>query len=709
MRTRYFALAALTALTLGACSQETQPDTQAARFDLTQAASCDDLLGMLRADAKTKVHATASSYLSAGPYGYHGGVDTNFGGSGGTTAGGGGAAGGAPAPPSGHSETNNQVGGVDEADIVKTDGEHLYVLHGEELYVIDSWPAQSLAIDKSIGIEGQPYEMFVEDGKAIVFSRANLEKPTGSSSSGSAGAASGASSPYPYYGGNFTKITVIDVTSAEPTVLRESYVEGGYTSSRRHGKTVRAVINGGLQLPPEVYSMEFLYQDYAGSGFDFGWPSPANYDKNLWKAAVEGWRQKALAAIDAAPLSSWLPAEAEKKDGVVSWTAPNCTKFYAPAPGMSDDGVVQVVSLELNALSAPLGGVAILGAASEVYANHSVMLLAHQRWGGSFAGWSAFAYKEETVLHRFALGDTSVAYTASGKIPGHIHDQFSLDEQDGIVRVSTTERVPDEGDWNSATVNRLLTLSRTGSKLEILGDTGPLAKGETIYSTRFVGNRGYIVTFRQVDPLFVVDLANPAAPTVLGELKIPGFSDYMHPLGPGHLLTIGRDTEENEWGGVTDKGLALQIFDVQDPEAPTLSHKKSFQGYGYSEANHEHKAFTFWAEKGLLGFPYVGYGDDYGSSFKSTLEVFKVDATSGFTQLGSIDHTALTSELCEASPYGCGYGYGYGVEVRRGVFIDDFVYSVSYGGVLVHHGADLSTPVATLPLPAPKGYPGYYY
>lgn len=711
MRIRTIALALISAAA-SACGTATSSDQPigSQRVELTKAADCNQLLTLLRGDAKAKVQKVADKMLQEGPtqYPYYsgGGGISGAGGFGasagaaGSGGAGGGAAGGAGAP-SGHSETNTQVAGVDEADIVKTDGEHIYLLHGEELYVLDSWPAQSLAIEKSVGIEGTPYEMFVDDGKAVVFSRVYVEDGSNAGGGGAGGL------PPSYYYGNFTKITVLDVAGAQPAVLRESYVEGSYESSRRHDDSVRAVISGGFKAPPELYDTSFMWDDYGQYGYYGGYGaaaggggSPPQLDLVKWQKAVIAWRDTALAAIDATPLEAWLPREAERKNGQLAWTAPACSKFYAPGPGASDDGVTQVVSLDLAQLDAPLGGATILGNASEVYANHSVMVLSHNVWNGG-GMLSEPMPVDQTVLHEFDISSAGkIAYTGSGKIDGHVHDQFSIDEKDGILRVTVTENTFDNEDWwSSTTVNRLVTLHNQGGQLLELGNSGQLAPGETIYSTRFLGDRAYVVTFRQVDPLFVLDLSNPAKPHVLGELKIPGFSDYMHPLDSGHLLTIGRNTKDNGAGGVTDDGLLLQIFDVTNPLSPQLSHKVAFQKDGYSDANSNHKAFTFWADKGLLAFPFVGWGGDY--SYSSSLEVFQVDAQTGFSALGSIDHTAMTSSLCQSDPY-CQYSSL--PEVRRGVFIDDFVYSISLGGVLVHEVANLSQPVATLPLPAPKGY-----
>ncbi|MDH3843588.1 MAG: beta-propeller domain-containing protein, partial [Myxococcales bacterium] len=202
--------------------------------------------------------------------------------------------------------------------------------------------------------------------------------------------------------------------------------------------------------------------------------------------------------------------------------------------------------------------------------------------------------------------------------------------------------------------------------------------------------------FRQIDPLFAIDLSDPTKPTVLGELKIPGFSDYMHPLGDDHLLTIGRDIDEQTQ---INNGTALQIFDVSNPANPVQKFK-ALVGQGFSEANRNHKAFNFYADQGILAFPFVSNEGD----FSSTLELWDVSADAGLSRRGSVDHSALVINDCggwippidgafvgDAFYRDCGYF----PQVSRGVFIDEYIYSISHGGVLVHNVGDLETPVAT--------------
>ena len=217
---------------------------------------------------------------------------------------------------------------------------------------------------------------------------------------------------------------------------------------------------------------------------------------------------------------------------------------------------------------------------------------------------------------------------------------------------------------------------------------------------RFVGQRGYVTTFRQIDPLFVVDLSTPTALKVLGALTIPGFSEYMQPIDDNHLLTIGRNADANGH----EQGLALKIFDVTNGASPTVVHEFAYTGqeYGSSDAEYDHKAFTYFAEKGLLAFPYYAYGTGVNGGMHSSLELFKVDLAGGFTKLGSVDSTTIE----QSSPQGYCGGY-YGPSVRRGVFLENFVYSVSYAGVVAKDTNNLAAAGAQVALPAPQINSGY--
>ncbi|KYG08559.1 hypothetical protein BE21_22970, partial [Sorangium cellulosum] len=757
------------------------PDESASqRAALHRAQSCDDLEALLKQDALAKMNAQIdamiASYAAIGD-----GRGVGFGGPGVAVPGGAADPTGVPSPTPpqsdspedaaaggesdapAHSDTNTQVAGVDEADIVKTDGNNLYILHDQSFYTLTAWPASSLAVGSSLAIEGSPIEMFVADDKVVVYSSVNgasiYEKagveprpgyydyridigialpagagaptgtpgsapgsgpdqddapvpPEGSGTPSNPGDADpppdGADEPAePLPGGDteptppdgapspdepttdappppdvyapLTKLTVLSLAGGAPTVARELYFEGGYASSRRAGEDVRTVLSGGAHGPVLNY-----------------WPTDLTAfpeTAEAWTAAFEQLRAENTAIIEGSSLSAWLPYRFEKEGETVTELGASCADFYVPEAGTTSYGLTQIESIDLADLDEAPASTSIIGATDTVYSSHDALYVAARSWQAPTAPSAVNASTDVTHLHKFDLvaDPSQPRYVASGSVPGHILNQFSLDEHNGKLRVSTTAMVPGTERWT--TRNGVFILEAQGAELSRIGAITDLAPGEQIRSTRFIGDRGYVVTFLRVDPLFVLDLSDPESPSVAGELKIPGFSEYMHPLDDGHLLAIGRDGDEN--GVVT--GLALQIFDVTDPSAPTLLHKESLEGdYTSSEAEYNHKAFTYYGERDVLAFPVVSYDRETGA-VASTLELFNVDIAEGFSHLGAVDHSGFFSATS-----GC-YYYG-GAAVNRGVFIEDHVYSISYGGVLVNALDDLATPVASLPLPAPTSW-----
>jgi uncharacterized secreted protein with C-terminal beta-propeller domain len=233
-------------------------------------------------------------------------------------------------------------------------------------------------------------------------------------------------------------------------------------------------------------------------------------------------------------------------------------------------------------------------------------------------------------------------------------------------------------------------LAESGGQLVEKGTVGGLGKGEQIYAVRFAGTKGYVVTFRQVDPLYVLDLADAAAPTIAGELKVEGFSSYIHPLDAGHLLTVGRDADAE--GRV--KGLKLEIFDVTNPAAPaSVTRELIGDDWGtWSEAQYDPHAFQYFGARSLLAIPVSGWAPVAEGSdtweYHSDLVVFKV-ANDAIAKLGTVSHIGLLDELGVNT--GCRSWWGWNVAyISRGIFIEDYVYSVSNLGVVVHDTRDLA-------------------
>ena len=277
----------------------------------------------------------------------------------------------------------------------------------------------------------------------------------------------------------------------------------------------------------------------------------------------------------------------------------------------------------------------ILGSGDTIYMNAENLYIARQNWLSD----SESSGKVTTDIYRFSANEASLNYTGSGSVDGYIINQYSMDEYNGFFRIATTST---DSDWNES--NNVFILD---SSLNIVGSITDMAPGETIQSVRFDGDTGYVITFEQIDPLFVLDLSTPENPSVLGELKIPGFSEYLHPFGDNLLLGIGRHTSElysrDEYGnetieGITDKGLKISIFDVNDPSTPTEISKivLGSDWNTYSEVSYNPRSLMTDFEKGIIGVPVCSY-DDYtnGEFYGYVLLQIDSDGIESLANLGS--------------------------------------------------------------------------
>jgi len=293
--------------------------------------------------------------------------------------------------------------------------------------------------------------------------------------------------------------------------------------------------------------------------------------------------------------------------------------------------------------------------------------------------------EDHTYLFKFDTDSDPrhVRYVAGGGVPGQLVNSFALDDEGGHLRVASTRRT-----WLGwqlkAMSNSVFVLRASGDRLSRVGEVDDLAHNERIYSARFEGPRGFLVTFRNVDPLFTLDVSNPTNPRVVGELKIPGFSTYLHPLGRDHLLTIGRDTT----------GAQLQIFNVADFANPALQHRYVLgTASSSSEAEYDHKAFTYFQSRGLLSIPLSDWSTARRNRFTSSLTIVRATPESGIVPLGAVEHADLVQGT-DARGY-----WGWTPQVRRGVMMDDYVYSISYGGMKVNDVRNLSRSIATIVFP----------
>ncbi len=620
---------------------------------------------------------------------------------------------GAPADAKGgassYSTTNNQVAGVDEADFLKNDGKYLYLVGGGALRIVQAWPAQDTRAISVTKIEGEARKLFVEGDRAVVYSSLPALPAEPAQAEDARAAPSAVARPLPpgkggnrecTYGfdceftgdGRPSKITILDISDrSRPVVLRELVSSSSYVNARRVGAAIHTVLASRQGLFPAVQT----------------WPQEirscdVKMTADEIRAAFARLRAANAEIIDQTDVSGTLPSVTDTvraADGSVKRSArllDRCPGFYAE--GLKDgDAFTTVLSLDLSRDEAP-SSTTVLSRPGAVYASAGALYLSVPREQTQFGVWyrEHAETKQLSTVHKFTLDNERAAarYAASGVVKGRVLNQFAMDEREGHLRIATTTgRAPDPKAHSTLTV-----LAEAGGKLDPVGVVDQIAPTEDIRSVRFDGKRGYVVTFKKTDPLFVFDLSDPRAPRMEAELKIPGFSTYMHRMDDEHLLTIGYDAaEQGSFAYFT--GVLLQIFDVSNPKDPRLVHKHVIGTRGSSsEALTNHLAFNYYAPKEALLLPMtICEGGDpnrggHGSMTFSGLMVFDTTAAQGFKERGRVLHPA-------GAGVDCGNWWTNATsQVKRSVVMEDFVYSISDSRIKVNRLGDLTAEVAAVSL-----------
>jgi len=481
------------------------------------------------------------------------------------------AAGAAPA----HSQTNVQEAGVDEPDLVKTDGRHLFTVRGERLHAIAT---QDLRITGTVALPaGGEHQLFLHGDRVLVLSSGYVysDPPRPMPSDGPAGAAP---SMPPPYGRSETTLTLVDVSDpAAMRVTRTLVAEGRLVDARLTGASARVVIDATPRALQE--------------------PTPD--------------------AVAAAPARRWLPRGTLRR-GIrgrrTFMRLADCDEVRRP-PTFSGLDALTVLTIDVERGLMPVDSDAVLTSSDTVYASTDSMYLATQRWD----------QRETTLLHKLDVSKPdATVYRASGSVEGSLLNQFALSEHAGVLRAATTAFDRRESE------SFVTTLAERDGRLAQVGKVGGLGRDERIYSVRFIGDQGYVVTFRQTDPLYTLDLSDPAAPRVVGELKILGYSAYLHPVGDDLLLGIGQDaTEEGRTLGVQ-----LSLFDVRDPRNPVRLHQRRLgDRFSSSEAEYSHHAFLWWPATRLAVLP-VSTGRGESAAFGLRV------SRDGIADAGRIEHGA---------------------------------------------------------------------
>ena len=519
----------------------------------------------------------------------------------------------APASPvagTDFSATNVQEEGIDEPDAVKTDGRRLYVALTDKLYALDI-TGDTPRVVGSLALRGYSHELLLRGGKLLVISTGGFDAPI----------ASDTFVPYA------PRTTLTEVDTDDLQILNTLDVPGTIVGGRLSGGTARIAI-----------------------ATPTGGPVP------------EG----------APPVRRWLPAMELRRAAtgrVLRRSVAPCSAVRHPRV-FAGLGLLSVLTIDLDRGLNPVDTDAILADASTVYASKSRMYFATERWvdpeviaeDGAPAGRS-------TQIHGFDVRDSDATrYVGGGSVRGYLLNQFSLSEHKGALRVATTEDPPWSPDVPRPVAEQqqsesfVTVLDETVGRLVQVGRVGGLGKGERIFAVRFVEDIGFVVTFRQTDPLYTLDLSNRQAPRVVGELKIPGFSSYLHPIGGDLMLGIGQDADAQ---GRT-RGAQVSLFDVSDLRDPRRLHAKRLGSDGYSTAEEDHHAFLWWAPTKLLVVPLSDYGTSDSDSFEGAIGL-RVERT-GFTEAGRTEHP----------PQG---EYGYEPSIHRSLVANGRLFTISSFGI----------------------------
>jgi len=510
---------------------------------------------------------------------------------------------GAALPTRAYSTTNVQVQDVDEADIIKTDGENIYVVTGSCLHILKAYPASEAKFLSTLRFAGSPQALYAGYGRVVLITTDTWTRPITACTPGRCS-----------YSSSSTPRTLIYVFSvkdpANPTLVREVDADGTCSSSRMIGTQLYFVTSTRVPSRLEDLELPSIHDDHGGI------TTPPVFGFNT---TDRSFAFSTIGSLD------------------VTGTSPVPAKSF------------------------------IIGTAGTIYASPSRLYIA-------VPDRAVSGIRKTTSVYAFTLDSGKIAYAAGGSIDGTLLSQYSLDEYDGNLRVATTITT---GSWqmNDGSYSKVTVLDRSMAAIGTLSDIAP---GERIYAARFMGDRLYLVTFRQTDPFFVIGLAEPRNPVVLGKLKLPGFSNYLHPYDGNHIIGIGKESASGP--------LKIALFDVTDVNNPVQQAAETLGGPGStSPVLTEPKAFLFDRQKDLLVLPVELHGESscpakgpctppaiWGGAY-----VYGISPEKGFVMKGTVKHYSSSYAL-------------YKSQVKRALYIEDTLYTMSDAKIVM---SDLKGPV----------------
>lgn len=529
------------------------------------------------------------------------------------------------------SETNVQVQGIDESDIVKTNGTHIFQVVDGKVNIVKVNNKGEMKLETVIDYTQTffPSQLFLHGEKLLVIGYSyEEEKPKEKRI---------ASEPLmlPMY--EKTKAIVYDIKDTkDPVIVKELALEGHFVTARKIDELVYFVTN--------YYPHFWMLED--------------NENVDLRPRYSDSSKSESTQIIDYDKIQYF--------------------------PDSKETNYTNIAVIDLNQSDKEANISSYLGSGNQVYMSKESLYLAISNWANMPMRSDEY-FSPDTNVYKFSVDGMNVTFDSSIEVQGTVLNQFSMDEHNGFFRIATTKGFA----WDDAkpSSNNLYIFDEN---LKNIGKLEDLARGERIYSARFMGDRIYIVTFKETDPLFVIDASIPNQPKVLGELKIPGFSNYLHPYDEHHLIGFGHDTklvtEKGEQSPrVWTDGVKISLFDITDVTKPKEKFTEIIGGRGtYSSLNYDHKALLYNKNKNLFAFPINVYQNVEGSLYEQKFEfqgayVYNIHLTNGFELRSKITHQQGKEPYEE-----------WGNEIQRLVYIGETLFALSPSKITSHHMSDFT-------------------
>ena len=579
-----------------------------------------------------------------------------------------------------YSTTNVQVANVDEPDYLKNDSKYVYIVSQNTLSIIDAYPAEDakLILKIALDIESQYIQnMFLNEDRLVIFYNGQSDDeiipqfdfvPRRSYSS-------------------VTHALIVDVSNKEnPTILKDYSIDGHFRDARMIGDYAYFVTNSNVdyQYPRLPVIMEDSVRIMTPEAFYFDNVEQFSNFNTLTAIDIFGDTINSETFLMGYTGSFYV----SKDNFYLTYQQNMPFGFYENSsrdrffdvvvpllPKNIQDEIKLIENSELESASAQWNAISELMQKSynEMDKKSKEELFDKIRDALNEYDRKIQEDTRKTIIHKISIDEDKIEYVAKGTVPGRLLNQFSMDENGDRFRVATTNEIYTQYD-GTVRSNAVYVLD---DRLEIVGELKDIAPDESIFSARFMGDRLYMVTFQQIDPFFVIDLSSDT-PKILGELKIPGFSNYLHPYDEEHIIGVGRDTKEMDNGRVQQLGIKLALFNVADVNNPKVTDEVIIgDSSTQSEALHNHKAFFFDKTRNVLSIPIsadVESLDDITSSKMfapdynrwSGFYLFDLDKTDGFNAKGTITHSDSNWRH-------------YGMNSARTFYIDDVLYTASQG------------------------------